>query len=321
MHADTAVLLLNHGAADAPEGVQAFLFNIFKDLDIIALPGGRSTQEGLARLISSRRAPRVVRLYQYMGGGSPLVPYMRVQAQQLEAAVGLPVAIGLRYYRPSFADALADVLGAKATKVVVFPQYPQHSDTTVGSVLAHFEMAVRCVPGAEDLDVAVVEPFGAEPAYVELMASRVREAAAECGADPVLLFSAHSVPMSKVEAGDRYPAEVEDQAALIADAAGFGDRFEIAYQSRSGPVRWLGPDVGDFVRELVASGRRDLLVVPISFVQDHLETLVEIDVQLAAEVAAAGGRLRRVRAVNADPAFAQFSAELVRRAQTSFDAT
>lgn len=315
MPADTAVLLVNHGAADTSAGIETFLFNIFRDLDIIPLPGGTPARNRLARVIAQRRAAKVARLYEYMGGGSPLVPYMRAQARGIEAELGLPVRLGLRYYPPYIADTLAALVAEGTNRVVVLPQYPQWSDTTVGSVLAELERAREEVPGARELDCVVVEPFGCEPAYVAMVADSVRDAAAGCESEPALVFSAHSVPMARVEAGDRYPGEIAAQARAIAEAAGFGpDRYEIGYQSRSGPVRWLGPEIRDVAAgALSGGGRRDLLAVPVSFVQDHLETLVELDVQLAAEVEACGGRLHRVRAANADPRFVSLCVDLVRR--------
>lgn len=315
MSADAAVLLVNHGAADTSTGIEPFLFNIFRDLDIIPLPGETPARVRLARFIARRRAPRVARLYEYMGGGSPLVPYMRAQARGLEAELAMPVRLGLRYCPPFLADALAALVADGVRRVVVFPQYPQWSDTTVGSVLAELDRARAEVPGAGDLEYSVVEPFGAHPDYVALMADSVRAAASSCESEPALVFSAHSVPMAKVEAGDRYPEDIAAQANAIALAAGFGpDRYDVGFQSRSGPVRWLGPEVRDVVGRHVRAGREDVLVVPISFVQDHLETLVEIDVQLAADTEALGGRLRRVRAANADRRFVSMCAALVRAA-------
>ncbi|MBX7161640.1 MAG: ferrochelatase [Acidimicrobiia bacterium] len=320
MIGDTAVLLVNHGAADTRAGVEPFLFNIFSDLDIIPLPGGSPARRRLARLIASRRAPKVARLYEYMGGGSPLVPYMRAQARGLEAELAMPVRLGLRYYPPRLADALSALVADDVRRVVVFPQYPQWSDTTVGSVLAELDRARDDVPGAGDLEYVVIDPFGGHPGYVALVADLVRTAAAGCTAEPALVFSAHSVPMSKVEAGDPYPGEIAAQAHDIAVAAGFGpDGYEVAFQSRAGPVRWLGPEVRDVAADLVRAGRREVLVVPVSFVQDHLETLVEIDVQLSAEVEALGGRLHRVRSVNADRRFVRLCAALVREALAAHD--
>lgn len=313
MSDDTVVLLVNHGAADTGAGIRTFLYNIFRDIDIIRLPGGAPVRERFARLIAAARSVKIERLYEYMGGGSPLVPYMRAQARGLEAELSMPVHLGLRYYPPYLADALEEIVSTGVRRVVVFPQYPQWSDTTVASVLAELDRAVAAVPGAAALELVTVDPFGAAPGYVELVAGGVRDAVAACATEPELVFSAHSIPMSKVEAGDAYPEEVAAQAAAIAGAAGFGpDRYSVGFQSRAGPVRWLGPQIGDVVAGIVERGRRDVLVVPISFVQDHLETLVEIDVQLAAEVEAAGGRLHRVRAANADPRFVSVCADLVR---------
>ncbi len=309
----TAVLLLNHGAADRAAGVELFLRNIFSDREIIRLPGGEGLQRGFARLIGRRRAPRVAHLYRYMGGGSPLVGYMHAQAADLAARLpGVDVRIGLRYYPPYIGDALAAAVALGARRVVAFPQYPQYSATTVGSVLAELDRAKGHVAGAAGLDHRVVAPFGADPRYVALLAGRLARTVALGARDPVVVFSAHSVPMRFVEAGDPYPGEVVAQAEAVAVAAGLAT-WEVGYQSRSGPVRWLEPDTVAVVDRLMEEGARDFVLVPISFVQDHLETLVEADVQLAARIHAAGGTFTRVRPVNATPAFADLGAALVRR--------
>lgn len=317
----TAVLLLNHGAADTLDGVETFLANIFRDRDIIKLPVGGRLQRRLSGFIASKRAAKIQLLYGFMGSGSPLLPYMRAQSCQLagqfDADDDVSVHIGLRYFTPSITDALADIVAEGAERVVVFPHYPQYSTTTIGS--CHFELdrAKEQVPGAEALDYVFVEPFGTEPEYVEAMAERLRRAARAAPVeDPTLVFSAHSIPMTFVDDGDPYPQEIAEQAELIARAAGF-DHWEIGYQSRSGPVRWLSPETDELIAELLARGDRHFVVVPLSFVQDHLETLVEIDVQIADAVLAAGGSFTRVRTVNATDEFAAMCARLVREAMAA----
>ncbi len=316
-----AVLLLNHGAADSQAGVSTFLQNIFRDREIIPLPLGPRVQSRFAQLIASRRSPKVARLYEYMGGGSPLVSFMQAQAEAISDELdGMPVGLGLRYYSPSIADGLADLIEQGATRIAVFPQYPQCSSATVGSVLNALDEAKQTVPGGQDIDYVVVPPFGSEEAYVAEMAERVREVALRCGQEteeaPTLVFSAHAIPMKLVDDGDVYPDEIAAQAELIARAAGF-DRWEICYQSRSGPVRWIGPETVDHVQELIASGAKQLILVPISFVQDHLETLVELDVQLADIACAAGAVMHRVRPANVSKEFTSLSAQLVRRSLAS----
>jgi ferrochelatase len=309
----TSVLLLNHGAAEDTSGIAAFLENIFTNREIIRLPGGPAVQKRFARLIAAARAPRVAHLYRYMGGGSPLLSYMRTQADQLTARLdGMDVRVGLRYCEPFVAEAFTAAVRGGADRIVIFPQYPQYSTTTVGALDRELDRVRSLMPCASEVDCVTVPPFGAEPAYVDLLARRVLAATTRAVHRPVLVFSAHSVPMKFVDAGDTYPAEVQTQARLVAEAAGFTE-WEVAYQSRSGPVRWLGPEVTDRISVLAAGGARHVLVVPISFVQDHLETIVEIDVQIGAAAAQYGCAVTRVRPVNADPAFADFSAELVRR--------
>lgn len=314
----TAVLLCNHGGADRADGIAAFLENIFTDRGIIHLPGPPLAQHWLARVIARRRAPRVAERYGYTGGASPLAAYMGAQARQLSAALdGMPVAIGLRYCPPYIPDALANLIASGIRRLVVFWQYPQYSVTTVGSCEAELRRAIDAVPGASELDYVVVPPFGAEPGYVELMAAATLCAAESLGvsgtATPTVVFAAHSIPQRFVDEGDTYPDAVEQQAALIAQQAGI-DAWEVAYQSHSGPVAWLGPDLVSRVGELLDAGARQFLVVPLSFVQDHLETLYDLDVSLGALVHERGGSMVRVRPVNATEPFATLCADLVRRA-------
>ncbi len=308
------MLLVNHGAAPDTAAIPAFLTNIFADRDIIRLPVGGARQARLASLLARGRTPKVEALYRFMGGGSPLLTYMQAQARRLGALLpGMPVLIGLRYHEPSFGTALEEALRLGLGRLVVLPQYPQYSATTVGSCEAELARALDRCPATGRPETVVIPPFGAQGGHVAFIADAVRRAAARIPPPHSLVFTAHSVPMRFVEDGDPYRDEVEAQAGLVARAAGF-DSYEIGYQSRSGPVRWLGPETRDVVVRLMGEGQRNIVLAPLSFVQDHLETLVELDVLIGSEILAAGGAVARARPAYCGQEFAEISAGLVRGA-------
>jgi ferrochelatase len=273
-----AVVLFNLGGPDRAEAVRPFLFNLFNDPAIIGLPGPLRTP--LARLISSRREKTAQANYDLMGGGSPLLPETRAQAEALEAALQsrLPgdearVFIAMRYWNPLTEETAADVAAFGPDAVVLLPLYPQFSTTTTASSLkawraayagSGLERTVCCYPAADG--------------WVEAQAKAVRGAVAQAGERPVrVLFSAHGIPEVLVKRGDPYQAQVETTVAAVAARAGLSD-WAICYQSRVGPMKWLGPSTP----EAIAQAGRDGLgavVVPIAFVSEHVETLVELDIE------------------------------------------
>lgn len=297
---DVAVLLLNHGAAPDQASIPDFLERIFADRDIIRLPVGPVLQGRLASRIATARTPKVAALYRFMGGGSPLLGYMRAQARLLRDELsGIPVYIGLRYHEPSIRAAVAQAVAAGVRRLVVVPQYPQYSMTTVGSCCAELDRALSEVPEARRPVASYVGAFGTDPAYVSLVAESVRLCLERVPAPVSLVFTAHSVPMRFIDEGDPYRDQIEEQAGLIAAdigrKGGVADGYEIGYQSRTGPVKWLGPETVGVVARLLEEGRRSIALVPLSFVQDHLETLVELDVLVEGDVLSAGGTFVRAR--------------------------
>lgn len=274
-----AVVLFNLGGPDDQASVKPFLFNLFNDPAIIGLPGFARTP--LAKLISSRREKTAQANYALMGGGSPLLPETRKQADALEAALGrrLPqdevrAFVAMRYWSPLTEETAADVAVFGPDEIVLLPLYPQFSTTTSESSLKAWNAAYAGSGVAR-----TVCCWSQASGWVEAQAEAIRGKLAEAGNQPVrVLFSAHGIPESLVEKkGDPYEEQVEATCEAVAEAAGLTD-WDICYQSRVGPMKWLGPSIGSML-ELAAHDRVGAVVVPIAFVSEHVETLVELDIE------------------------------------------
>lgn len=305
-----AVVLFNLGGPDDQASVKPFLFNLFSDPAIIGLPN--PLRALLARVISSRRETSAQANYALMGGGSPLLPETRRQASAFEEALAahLPgdevkAFIAMRYWAPLTGQTAAEVDAFGPDEIVLLPLYPQFSTTTTQSSLKAWHevyagsgvsRTVCCYPEA--------------PGWIEAQAAGVRAKLAEAGAHPVrVLFSAHGIPESLVaKKGDPYQEQIESTCAAIAARAELTD-WSICYQSRVGPMKWLGPSTP----EAIAQAGRDgvgVVVTPVAFVSEHIETLVELDIEYA-ELAHELGVAPYLRspAVGVAPAFIQALAE------------
>jgi len=274
-----AVVLFNLGGPDGPDDVRPFLQNLFSDPAIIGLPG--FARLPLARLIASRRETSAQANYALMGGGSPLLGETFKQAGALqdalsEAATEVQVFIAMRYWRPFTEDTAREVADFQPDDVVLLPLYPQFSTTTTGSSLKAWRETydgpgrvhtVCCYPQADGWMTAQVQAIQAQ--------------LAQAGAQPVrVLFSAHGVPERVItRRGDPYQAQVEAGAAAIAAAARLSD-WSICYQSRVGPMKWLGPSTPEALEQAARDGV-GVIIVPIAFVSEHIETLVELDIEYA----------------------------------------
>lgn len=270
-----AVVLFNLGGPDGPDSVRPFLFNLFNDPAIIGLPGILRTV--VAKLISSRREESAKANYALMGGGSPLLPETRKQAAVLEAILSacapndeVRCFIAMRYWRPMTDETAAEVAAWSPDEIVLLPLYPQYSTTTTGSSAKAWRQAYNG-PGK----VRTVCCYPAAAGLVEAHARLIRETWAAAGhAGPVrLLFSAHGLPEKVVKAGDPYQAQIEATCAAVAAALGEGWDWKICYQSRVGPMTWIGPSTEDEIRAASSEGLA-LVVTPIAFVSEHVETLV-----------------------------------------------
>jgi ferrochelatase len=311
-----AVVLFNLGGPDGPDAVRPFLFNLFRDKAIIGAPA--PVRYPLAAFISSTRAKGARANYALMGGGSPLLPETRKQAEALQAALGgarpgdeVRVFVAMRYWKP-FADETArDVAAFAPDDVVLLPLYPQFSTTTTESSLKDWNKTYRG-PGQSRTVCCYPVSDGLAEAHANAIRGVWEAAGRPAGVR--LLFSAHGLPERVVAGGDPYQAQVEATAAAVAARLPELEDWKISYQSRVGPLKWIGPSTDDEIRRAGAEGV-GVLVSPIAFVSEHVETLVELDHEYAELAHEAGCPVwLRAPAPGTDPHFIAALAGAVDRA-------
>jgi len=309
----TAVVLFNLGGPDSMAAVRPFLTNLFDDPAIIRLP--RVARWLLARLIAFRRAPVAREIYRQLGGASPILANTQAQARALEASLGdgFRVFIAMRYWHPFGIETAAAVKAWDPDRVVLLPLYPQFSTTTTASSLADWRRAAGRVGLAAPTHLLCCYPD--DRGFIEAVAGMLARAVAETPAGERIrvLFSAHGLPKRIVAAGDPYRWQVERTVAAVLAALGRpGLDAVLCFQSRVGPMAWLKPGTDEEIRRAGAE-RCSLIVVPIAFVSEHSETLVELDRDYGRLAAASGvPSYRRLPTVGADPRFIAGLAEEVR---------
>jgi ferrochelatase len=316
----TGVLLFNLGGPETLAEVEPFLVNLFSDRDIIELPLGSLVQPLFARLIARLRGPSVRRNYASIGGGSPQLRRTLAQAEALDEQLGrrFPIAIAMRYWRPTTGEALSRLAGEGVSRIITLTLYPQYSRATTGSSERELARVLAREEWQGRFRVTGIDRYPEEPLYLEALADTVRRALASfpegARAGVVLLFSAHGLPCKLVDAGDPYVRETEATVRGVLARLALPNRHRLAYQSRTGPVRWIGPGTDEVLVELGGEGARDILVVPVSFVSDHIETLYEVDQLFAGVARRAGIRdYRRTAALDTHPLFIEALAGLVER--------
>jgi ferrochelatase len=314
------VLLFNLGGPETLDDVRPFLFNLFSDPDIIRLPW-RPLQKPLAWLISTQRYKKSRGYYEKIGGGSPLRRITDEQAAALKEAlarrnVSARVYVGMRYWKPFIEDALAQIRRDQITHLVVLPLYPQFSISTTGSSRNRLNELLQ-ENGRQSMRIAEIRSWQDDPGYIAALARTVSE---ELGRFPDqdpsrthIVFSAHSVPVRYIEEGDPYLDQTRQTVKLVMEQLG-SRPHTLSFQSKVGPVKWLEPSTDATLRALAAEGVTQALLVPISFVSEHIETLYELDI-LYAEVAQEVGlkHYRRAPALNCRPDFIEALADLVHR--------
>jgi protoporphyrin/coproporphyrin ferrochelatase len=275
-----AVLLFNLGGPKNPEDVKPFLYNLFRDKRIIDLPFG--IRQGVASMIASRRAPEARKNYAHMGGGSPILRETEAQGQALEAYInghtkGLEtrVFIGMRYWHPFIEQAAADIAAWRPDEVVLLPLYPQFSSTTTLTAVEAFRKAYK-----GNAKVSEVCCYAHNDHFIKAHADliRARLKAVKNRQDYRLLFSAHGLPEKIVKQGDPYQSQVEATVARVMSMLNVPVEHVICYQSRVGPLKWIGPSTDETIRQAGRDGK-NVIVVPIAFVSEHIETLVELDIE------------------------------------------
>ncbi len=323
----TAIVLFNLGGPDNLASVEPFLVNLFSDREIIELPFGATLQPVLARLIARMRGPSVRRNYARIGGGSPQLRITRAQATALEERLNvgsngtLPyrVFIAMRYSRPSAEDALQAIAAAGIRRIVTLTLFPHFSKATTGSSRRELDR-VLAIPGWRqfEFDVTHIDSYPEDSGYLDAMAQTVTDAWNQIPSErqrrAVVLFSAHGLPRKFVDDGDPYVTHIQMTRWGILQRLGIDNRQVLAYQSRTGPVKWLGPGTEETLVDLGREGVTDVLVVPLSFVSDHIETLYEVDLLFADAARRAGiTGYYRPKALNTNALFIRALARLVER--------
>lgn len=312
----TAVVLCNLGGPDSLAAVRPFLFNLFNDPAIITLP--QPMRWLIAALIAARRAPTARAIYEHLGGASPLLPNTEAQARALEIALGAHyrVFIAMRYWHPFSPETAAAVKAWGASEVILLPLYPQFSTTTTASSLAVWRRAAAAVGLEAPLRAVCCYPN--EPGFIAALTEEIRRVLGRRppGQRQRILFSAHGLPEKIVAAGDPYQWQVEHTVAALRAALDRADLdWVVCYQSRVGPLAWIGPSTDAEIRRAGADGV-GVIVVPVAFVSEHSETLVELDIDYRHLAEAAGvPSYSRVPTVGTAPLFIAGLADLVRQAQ------
>ena len=304
-----AVVLCNLGGPDSLEAVRPFLFNLFSDPDIFRLPLGWLIQYPFAALIAWRRAPEAAKGYAAIGGKSPILDYTRAQAAALQQALDdtgqFDVHVCMRYWHPLTDEVVAMLKQKNYARVILLPLYPQYSVTTTGSAYNEFQR--QCRRQHYRPSVTLVRQWYDQPDYqaaiVEMLRAELKKFP---DADPArieLLFSAHGLPRKIVDGGDPYERQVRATFEAVRAQLGW-PHTTLCYQSRVGPLEWLRPYTEDVIREKAAAGAKQMLVYPIAFVSDHVETLFELGITYAGLARAQGiAHYRVALALNSHPRF------------------
>jgi ferrochelatase len=317
----TGIVMLNLGGPATLDEVEPFLLELFADREIIQLP----FQRWLGPYIARRRTPRVRKLYAGIGGGSPILRYTEAQGRGMVERLDRispetaphQFYVAFRYAKPKSEAALRAMHADGVERAVAFTQYPQFSCSTTGSSLNELWRAAGRAGLRDAFRWSIIDRWPVHPGFIEAMTETVRAGLDQF--DPaereraVLLFSAHSLPLDVIDRGDSYPQEVGATVQRVVERLGRPNPYLLAYQSDVGPVRWLGPSTEQVIRRLGARGEKRVLVIPIAFTSDHIETLSELDKEYG-EVAHKAGitQYRRAPALNDRPAFLEALADLVR---------
>ncbi len=313
-----AVVLLQLGGPTSLDSVEPFLFNLFSDPDIFELPAGRLYQKALARFIASRRAPRVQQSYKLIGGKSPINELTDQQAFSLEQAFSefgydIRVFTAMRYWHPTTEDVILHLKKESYEHVVLLPLYPQFSRATTFSSFNEWNRQAR--KNAFQAHIQRICCYPQHPLLIDAFVDRIQTTLDKIRrpySDLHLIFSAHGVPVSFIKRGDPYQLQVEATVQAVVERGKWNIPYTLCYQSKVGPLRWLQPSLIETVDTLVAANHRHLIVVPIAFVSEHIETLYEINIEVHQHAMKKGCEtFELVPAINSHPSFIECLADLV----------
>src|SRR5579864_1072358 len=311
-----AIVLFQLGGPDSQAAVEPFLYNLFCDPDIINFPGSFLARKPLAKLISSTRSRKVRQHYAEIGGASPIRRLTGQQAQALEVAlrphISARVIVAMRYWHPSTEEAIAALQRELFDELVLLPLYPQYSFATTGSSLKEWNRNYTA-----KVPVHLIDHFFDHPDYIAGIVERINSVLRKVPRpDEVqLVFSAHGLPMTLVEKGDPYPRQIEQTVQMIRQLGAWTNPHVLCFQSRVGPQKWLQPSLTSTIEKMARSGIKRMLVIPISFLTEHIETLHEINIEAREEAEALGvSEFYMMPALNDSPLLIRALADLVLRA-------
>ena len=283
-----AVILMAYGSPATPDDIRPY----FEDVR-----GGRPVSDEAVAELAER--------YRRIGGRSPLDEVTEAQRAALEGELGIPVFVGMKHWQPRIAEAVERALDGGATRLIGVVLAPHYSRMSVGEYRERLEAALD----GRDAELVLVESWHDDPAFVDVVADRIR------GTDAWVVFTAHSLPERILAAGDPYREQLLETSRLVAGRAGLGERWSFAFQSASATGEpWLGPDILDELERLAGEGVHNVLVAPVGFVSDHLEILWDLDVEARERAQELRLELARIESLNDDPAFVRALAGVVRKA-------
>ena len=312
-----AVVLFQLGGPDSLEAIEPFLYNLFCDPDIIDFPLARLARRPLARLVARNRAHKVREHYAEIGGKSPIIELTQAQAQALEQelrkSLDARVFVAMRYWRPLTEEVIGALQQDPADELVLLPLYPQYSRVTSGSSLNEWQRQYAR-SGLPEVPTHTIRDFYRHSLYLAAVVEKINETLARFpgGEAVTLVFSAHGVPQDVIAGGDPYQEQVKATVELVMERGGWRHPHRLCYQSKVGPGRWLQPMLHQTLRELAAARTENVLVIPIAFVTDHIETLHEIDLEARAEARTLGlRRFEMTPGLNDSPTFLRALTDLV----------
>ena len=323
------VILLNLGGPDSIDAVRPFLYNLFSDREIIRL-GPSFLQKPIAALIIGVKLRKTLAAYNMIGGKSPLLDITSAQAKALEKQLNkslervnrrigensfapihpftpspFRVYVGMRYWHPFTEESLEQMHKEGINRIIALSLYPHYSVATTGSSIKHFKDAAAKYP----FEYSCVTSWFNHPLYIDALTAQLEEGLKGFDTKPAVLFSAHSLPQKLVTSGDPYVNEI--RGTIDALTKRLDIQWSLSYQSKTGPVKWLEPSTEQMLHELAGKGIKNLLVVPISFVSDHIETLYEIDIIYRRMAKHLGITLRRTESLNTSAKFIEALADIV----------
>ena len=311
-----AVVLFQLGGPDTLPAVEPFLYNLFCDPDIINFPGSFLARKPLAKLISTTRSKKVTQRYAEIGGGSPIRRLTEQQARALEKALQRHISaraiVAMRYWHPNTQGAIALLESEPYDELVLLPLYPHYSFATTGSSLKEWNRLYK-----PKVPVHLIDHFFDHPDYISGVVERINGILRQLPrpGNVHLVFSAHGLPMALVEKGDPYPQHIESTVRMIMEMGAWSNPHTLCYQSRVGPQKWLQPPLTGTLEKLAREGVKRMLVIPISFLTEHIETLHEINIEAREQAESLGVHdFHMMPALNDSPLLIRALADLVLRA-------